>query len=99
MGKLYRLFTEQPVKTRHGTDCRSDHELLIVKFNLKFKKVGKTTRPFRYDPNQIPYNCTVEVLDRFKGLGLVDRVLEELWTEVRNNVQEAVTKIIPKKKK
>ena len=63
------------------------------------KKVGKTTRPFRYDPNQIPYNCTVEVLDRFKGLGLVDRVLEELWTEVRNNVQEAVTKIIPKKKK
>jgi len=63
------------------------------------KKVGKTTRPFRYDPNQIPYNYTVEVLDRFKGLDLVDRVLEELWTEVRNNVQEAVTKIIPKKKK
>ena len=76
MGKLYRLFTEQPVKTRHGTDCRSDHELLIVKFNLKFKKVGKTTRPFRYDPNQIPYDCPVEVSNRFKGLDLVNRVQE-----------------------
>ena len=76
MGKLYSLFTEQPVKTRHGTDCRSDHELLIVKFNLKFKKVGKTTRPFRYDPNQIPYDCPVEVSNRFKGLDLVNRVQE-----------------------
>ena len=86
-------------KERPGADCGSDHKLLIAKFKLKLKKVGKTTRPFRYDPNQIPYNYTVEVLDRFKGLHLVDRVLEELWTEVHNNVQEAVTKIIPKKKK
>ena len=63
------------------------------------KKVGKTTRPFRYDLNQIPYNYTVEVTNRFKGLDLVDRVPEELWTEVRNIVQEAVTKTIPKGKR
>ena len=62
------------------------------------KKVGKTTRPFRYDLNQIPYNCTVEVRNRFKGLDLIDRVLEELRTEVRDIVQEAVIKTIPKKK-
>ena len=63
------------------------------------KKVGKTTRPFRYDLNQIPYDYTVEVINRFKGLDLIDRVPEELWTEVHNTVQEAVTKTIPKKKK
>ena len=63
------------------------------------KKVGKTTRPFRYDPNQILYDSTVEVTNRFKGLHLIDRVPEELWTEVCNVVQEAVIKIIPKKKK
>ena len=63
------------------------------------KKVGKTTRPFRYDLNQIPYNYTVEVTNRFKGLDLVDRVPEELWTEVRNIVQEAVTKTIPNGKR
>ena len=63
------------------------------------KKVRKTTRSFRYDPNQIPYDYTVEVKNRFKGLDLVDRVPEEPWTEVRNIVQEAVTKTIPKKKK
>ena len=63
------------------------------------KKVGKTTRPFRYDLNQIPYDYTVEVRNRFKGLGLIDRVPEELWTEVRDIVQEAVIKTIPKKKK
>ena len=63
------------------------------------KKVGKTTRPFRYDLNQIPYNCTVEVTNRFKGLNLIDRVPEELWMEVHNIVQEAVTKTTPKKKK
>ena len=63
------------------------------------KKVGKTTRPFGYDLSQIPYNYTVEVINRFKGLDLVDRVLEELWTEVCNMVQEAVIKTIPKKKK
>ena len=63
------------------------------------KKVGETTRPFRYDLNQIPYDYTVEVTNKFKGLDLVDRVSEELWTEVCNVVQEAVTKTIPKKKK
>ena len=68
-------------KTRLGVDCVSDHELLITKFRLKLKKVGKTTRPFRYDLNQIPYNYTVEVRNRFKGLDLIDRVPEELWTE------------------
>ena len=63
------------------------------------KKVGKTTRPFRYDLNQIPYDYTVEVTNRFKGLDLIDKVPEELWMEVRNIVQEAMIKIIPKKKK
>ena len=70
-----------------------------VKFRLKLKKVGKTSRPFRYDLNQIPYGYTVEVTNRFKGLDLTDRVPEELWTEVRDTVQEAVIKTIPKKKK
>ena len=60
---------------------------LIVKFRLKLKKVGKTTKPFRYDLNQIPYHDVVEVTNRFKGLDLIDRVLEELWMEVRNIVQ------------
>ena len=82
-----------------GADCGSDHELLIAKFRLKFKKVGKTTRLFRYDLNQIPYDYTVEVKNRFKGLDLIDRVPEELWSDVGNIVQEAVTKAIPKKKK
>ena len=77
----------------------SDHQLLIAKFRVKLKKVGKTTRPFRYDLNQIPYDYTVEVTNRFKGLDLVDRVPEELWMEVCNIVQEAVTKTIHKKKK
>ena len=63
------------------------------------KKVRKTTRPFRYDLNQIPYDCTVEVTNRFKGLNLIDRVREELWMEVHDCVQEAKIKIIPKKKK
>ena len=67
--------------------------------NSDLKKVGKTSRPFRYDLNQIPYDYTVEVANRFKGLDLIDRVPEELWTEVRNIVQEAVSKTIPKKKK
>ena len=66
----------------------SDHELLIAKFRLKLKKVGKTTRPFRYDRNQIPYDYTVEVRNRFKGLDLIDRVPDELWTEVRDILQE-----------
>ena len=82
-----------------GVDCGSDHELLIAKFRLKLKKVGKTTRPFRYHLNQIPYDYTVEVSNRFKGLDLIDRVPEELWTEVCDIVQEAGIKTIPKKKK
>ena len=86
-------------KTRPGADSGSDHELLIAKFRLKLKKVGKTTRPFRYDLNQIPYNYTVKVTNRFKGLDLIDRVPEELWMEVCDIVQEAVIKTNPKKKK
>ena len=89
----------QSAKTRPGADCGIDHELLISKFRLKLKKVGKTTRPFRYELNQIPYNYTVEVRNRFKGLDLIDRVHEELWMEVHDIVQEAVIKTIPKKKK
>ena len=76
----------------------SDHELFTAKFRLKLKKVGKTTRPFRYNLNQIPYNYTVEVTNRFKGLDLTDRVHEELGKEVHNIVQEAGIKTIPKKK-
>ena len=72
----------QSAKIRPGYDCGSDHELLIVKFRLKLKKVGKTTRPFRYNLNQIPYDYTVEVRNRFKGLDLIDRVPDELWNEV-----------------
>ena len=75
----------QSAKTRLGTDCGSDHELLIAKFRLKLKRVGKATRPFRNDLNQIPYNYTVEVRNRVKGLDLI-RVPEELWTEVRDIV-------------
>ena len=72
-------------KTRLGADCGSDHELLIAKFKLKLKKVGKTTRPFRYDLNQIPYDDTAEVRNRFKRLDLT-RVPEELWMEVHDIV-------------
>ena len=75
------------------------HELLIANFRLKLKKVGKTTRPFRYDINQIPYDYTVEMKNRFKGLDLIDRVPDELWNEVRDIVQETGFKTIPKKKK
>ena len=88
----------QSAKTRPGADWGSDHELFIVKFRLKLKKVGKTNRPFRYDLNQIPYDYTVEVRNRFKGPDLIDRVPDELWTEVRD-VQETGIKTIPKKKK
>ena len=89
----------QSAKTRPGPDCGSDYELLIAKFRLKLKKVGKITRPFRYDLNRIPYNYTVEVTNRFKGLNLIDRVPEELWTEVHDIVQEAAIQTITKKKK
>ena len=86
-------------KTRPGADCGSDHKLLITKFRLKLKKVGKTAKPFRYDLNQIPYNYTVEVTNGFKGLDVIDRVPEELWAEVCDIVREAGIKTIPKKKK
>ena len=89
----------QSTKTRLEADCGSDHELLIAKFRIKLKKVGKTTRPFRYDLNQIPQDYTLEVTNRFKGLDLIDRVPKELWTEVHDTVQETVIMTIPKKKK
>ena len=76
----------QSGKTRLGSDCDSDHELLIANFRLKLKKVGKTTRPFRYDLNQISYDYTVEMRNRFKGLDQIDRVPDELWMEVRDIV-------------
>ena len=89
----------QSTKTRPGADCGSDHELLIAKFTLKLKKVGKTTRPFRYNLNQIPYDYTVEVRIRFKGLDLIDRVRDELWMEVHDIAQETRIKTIPMEKK
>ena len=89
----------QTAKTRLVADCGTDHELLIAKFRVKLKKVRKTTRPFRYELNQISYNYTVEVTNRFKGLDLVDRVPGELWTEVPDIIQEVVIKTIPKKEK
>ena len=89
----------QSAKTRPGADCGSDHELLIFKFRLKIKKVGKTSRPFKYDLNQFPYDYTVEVRNRFKGLDLIDRVPDELWMEVSDVVQETEIKTISKKKK
>ena len=88
----------QSAKTRPGGDCGSGHELLIAKFRLTLKEVGKTTRPFRYDLNQIPYNYTTEITNRFKGLDLTDRVPEELWA-LYDIVQEGVIKTIPKKQK
>ena len=81
-------------KTRLRADCSSDRKLLIAKFRLKLKTVGKTTRTFRYNLNQIPYNYTLEVTNRFKGLDLIDRVPEELWTEVPDIVKETGIKTI-----
>ena len=97
MEKLYTVS-----KTRPGADCGSDHELLIAKFGLTLKKVEKTTlfnQTIQYDLHQIPYDCTVEVRNRFKGLDLIDRVPHELWMEVRDIVQETGIQTIPKKKK
>ena len=94
MEKLYTVS-----KKRLEADCGSDHELLIAKFRLKLKKVGKTTIPFRYDLNQIPYGYTVEMRNRFKESDLIDTVPDELWTEVHDLVQETRIKTIAKKKK
>ena len=88
--------TIQSAKARSGADCGSDHEHLITKFRLKLKKVGKTTRPFRYDLNQIPYDYTVEVRNRFKGLDLIDCLMK---MEVCDTVQETRIKTIPMEKK
>ena len=89
----------QSAKIRPGADCGSYHELLIAKFRLKLKKVGKTTRPFRYDLNQIPYDYTLDMRNRFKGLDLIDRVPDELWNEVHDIVQDTGIKTIPMEKK
>src|SRR5574337_960667 len=89
------LYSQQ----KQETDCGSDHELLIAKFRLKLKKVGKTTRPFRYDLNKISYDYIVEVRNRFKGLDLIDRVPDKIWNEVRDIVQETGIKTIPIEKK
>ena len=94
MEKLYTVS-----KTRPGADCGSDHELLIAKFRLKLKKVGITTRPFRYDLNQIPYEYIVEMRNRFKGLDLIDREPDGLWAEVRDILQETGIKTIPEENK
>ena len=88
----------QSAKARLRADCGPDHDLLIAKFRLKLKKVGKTTRPFRYGLNQIPYHY-VEVRNRFTGLDVIDRVPDELWMEVRDIVQETGIKSIPLEKK
>ena len=93
------LYTVNKNKTQSRADCGSDHELLITKFRFKLKKAEKTTRPFRYDLNQIPYDYTVEVRNRFKGLDLIDRVPDEVCNEVRDIVQETGIKTIPMEKK
>ena len=91
------LYSQQ--KTRSEPDCGSDHELRIARFRLRLKKMGETTRPFKYDLNQIPYDYTVKVRNRFKGLDLIDRVPDELRMEICDIVKEAVIKTIPNKKK
>ena len=92
---MEKLHTVSKSKT---SSCGSDHELLIAKFRLKLKKAAKISRPSWYDLNQIPYDYTVEVTNRFKGLDLIDRLPEGLWTEVHDIIQEAGIKTIPKKK-
>ena len=96
---MEKFYTVSKKKKRPGADCGSDHDLLIDKFRPKLKTVEKTTRPFSYDLNQIPYDYTVEVRNRFKGLDLIDRVPDELWTEVHDIVQETGIKTIPMEKK
>ena len=95
---MEKLYTVRK-KARPGANCGSDHECLIAKFRLQLKKAGRTTRPFRYDLKQIPYDYTVEVTNSFKGLDLIDKVPEELWMEVHGIVQEVVIKTIHKTKK
>ena len=87
----------QSAETRLGADCGSDDELLNAKFRLKLKKVGKTTRPFRYDLNQIPYDY-IEVTNRFTGLDLIDRVPEELWMEVVTLYRKQWSRPSPRKR-
>ena len=100
LSKLQRWRSSiQSTEKRSGADCGSDHEILIAKFRLKLKKGGKTARPFRYDLNQIPYDYTVEVRNRFKTLDLIDRVPDELWNEVHDIVQETGIKTISMEKK
>ena len=96
MEKLHTTTTTTKIP---GPHCGSHHETFIAKFKLKLKNIGQTTRPFRYDLNQIPHDYTVEVTNRFKGLDLIDRVPKELWMEVHNIQQEAMIKTTPKKKK
>ena len=96
---MEKLYTVSKKQERPGANCGSDHEPLIEKSRLKLNKVGKITRPFKYDINQIPCDYTMEMRNRFKGIDLIYRVSEELWMEVCNPVQKAVTKTIPKKKK
>ena len=91
------LYSQQK-QDQELTGSGSDHDLLITKFRLKLKTVGKTTRPFRYNLNQILFDYTVDETNRFKGLDLIDRVPEKLWTEVHNIVQEAVIKTNPRKR-
>ena len=92
------LYSQQK-KDRELTVAQIMNSFLIAKFRLKLKKVGKTIRPLRYDLNQIPYDYTVEVRNRFKGLGLIDRMPDELWTEVRDTIQETGVKTIPMEEK
>ena len=97
MEKLYTVFSLYS-KTRPGVDCGSNHELLIAKFRLKLKKVGKTARPFRYDLNQIPCDYTVEVRNRFKGLYLIDSMPDELWTLFMTLYRRQVSRPSPRKR-
>ena len=93
---MEKLCTDSNTRPRAG--CGSDHELLIAKFRLKLKKVRKTTGPFKYDLNQSPYDYTVRVRNRFKGLDLIDRVPDELWMEVHDIIQETGSKTTPKQR-
>ena len=89
----------QSAKARPASDYGSDHQLRVANFRLKLKKVGKTTSLARYNLNQIPYECAVEVTNRFRGLDLVDKVPEKVQEEIHNTVQEAMTKTTPNENK